>query len=41
MTIPARVQDLTPEWFSEILDTPVEGVEILDAHSGTTGRAPA
>jgi hypothetical protein len=41
MTIPVRVQDLTPEWFSEILDTPVEGVEILDAHSGTTGRAPA
>ena len=30
---------LTPEWFSEILDSPVGGVEILDAHSGTTGRA--
>jgi len=41
MTIPARVEDLTPEWFSEILDSPVGGVEILDAHSGTTGRAPA
>jgi len=39
MTIPARVEDLTPEWFSEILDSPVGGVEILDAHSGTTGRA--
>ena len=39
MTTPARVEDLTPEWFSEIPDSPVGGVEILDAHSGTTGRA--
>ena len=39
MMIPARVEDLTPEWFSEILDRPVRSVDILDAHSGTTGRA--
>jgi aminoglycoside phosphotransferase (APT) family kinase protein len=39
VTIPARVEDLTPQWFSEILGSPVRGVEILDAHSGTTGRA--
>jgi hypothetical protein len=39
VTIPAHVEDLTPEWFSEILDSPVRNVEILDAHSGTTGRA--
>jgi aminoglycoside/choline kinase family phosphotransferase len=39
VTIPAQVEDLTPEWFSEVLDSPVRGVEILDAHSGTTGRA--
>jgi aminoglycoside/choline kinase family phosphotransferase len=39
VTIPARVVDLTAQWFSEILGAPVAGVEILDAHSGTTGRA--
>jgi aminoglycoside/choline kinase family phosphotransferase len=39
VTIPARVEDLTPGWFSEILGSPVRSVEILDAHSGTTGRA--
>ena len=39
MTIPARVEDLTPQWFSEILGSQVRSVEILDAHSGTTGRA--
>jgi hypothetical protein len=37
--IPARVEDLTPEWFSEVLDNSVRSVDILDAHSGTTGRA--
>jgi hypothetical protein len=39
MTIPAVVDDLTPSWFSDVLGHPVSGVEILDAHSGTTGRA--
>ena len=39
MTIPACTDDLTPGWFSEVLGVPVRVVEILDAHSGTTGRA--
>jgi hypothetical protein len=37
--IPASPQDLTPAWFTKVLGEPVTGVEILDAHSGTTGRA--
>ena len=39
MSIPASIEDLTPSWFTEVLGKPVSGVEILDAHSGTTGRA--
>jgi hypothetical protein len=39
MTIPAAVEDLRPDWFSEVLGLPVTAVHILDAHSGTTGRA--
>ena len=39
MSIPASTDDLTPGWFTDILDSPVSAVEILDAHSGTTGRA--
>ena len=38
-SIPSRVEDLTPAWFSEALDADVRGVEVVDAHSGTTGRA--
>jgi hypothetical protein len=38
MNIPASAEDLTPRWFSEALDADVESVEVLDAHSGTTGR---
>jgi hypothetical protein len=38
MDIPASVDDLTPRWFSESLDAHVESVDVLDAHSGTTGR---
>lgn len=37
--IPASVDELTPEWFTEVLGTPVSAIEVLDAHSGTTGRA--
>lgn len=37
--IPSCTDELTPEWFTEALGEPVDGVEILDAHSGTTGRA--
>jgi hypothetical protein len=39
MTIPDALEDLTPAWFSDVLGTSVSGVEVLDAHSGTTGRA--
>ncbi len=38
MDIPASVEDLTPGWFSEALGLRVESVDVLDAHSGTTGR---
>jgi hypothetical protein len=37
--IPANVEELTPAWFSTILGLRVERAEIVDAHSGTTGRA--
>ena len=37
--IPLEVADATPEWLSEALGRPVVDVEVLDAHSGTTGRA--
>jgi hypothetical protein len=39
VSIPADVDDLQPSWFTRVLGLPVTGVEILDAHSGTTGRA--
>jgi aminoglycoside phosphotransferase (APT) family kinase protein len=37
--IPSSTDELTPAWFSEVLQRPVSSVDILDAHSGTTGRA--
>jgi len=39
VTIPAAVEELKPAWFSEVLGMKVDRVEVLDAHSGTTGRA--
>ena len=39
MPIPATVDEVTPRWLSEILDADITAVEVLDAHSGTTGRA--
>ena len=36
--IPVEVEDLTPAWFSDVLGAKVSGVEVVDAHSGTTGR---
>jgi thiamine kinase-like enzyme len=39
LPIPAEVSELTADWFSQILDTDVEAVDVIDAHSGTTGRA--
>jgi len=37
--IPVEVAEATPEWCSEAMDRDVRAVEVLDAHSGTTGRA--
>ena len=39
MTIPLDVGELTPGWFSEVLRADVRSVQIVDQHSGTTGRA--
>ena len=42
--IPAEVDDLTADWFTAVLrprspGVVVTGAEVIDAHSGTTGRA--
>jgi hypothetical protein len=37
--LPLDVADLTAKWFSEILERAVDEVDVLDHHSGTTGRA--
>jgi aminoglycoside phosphotransferase (APT) family kinase protein len=37
--IPDQLSDLTAGWFSQVLDCHVSAVEVIDAHSGTTGRA--
>jgi hypothetical protein len=39
VTIPAAVEELDPAWFTEVLGMNIAGMEVLDAHSGTTGRA--
>jgi Ecdysteroid kinase-like family len=39
LPIPAEVSELTAAWFSQVLNTDVEVVDVIDAHSGTTGRA--
>jgi hypothetical protein len=37
--IPVEVADLNAAWFADVLDSPVTGMDVVDAHSGTTGRA--
>jgi Phosphotransferase enzyme family len=37
--IPLDVEDITPAWLSGVLDADVRSIEIVDRHSGTTGRA--
>jgi hypothetical protein len=37
--IPVEVDDVTPTWLSEVLGLDVVATEVLDQHSGTTGRA--
>ena len=39
LVIPVEVDDVTPAWLSEALDADVTAVEVVDRHSGTTGRA--
>lgn len=39
MHIPSAPDELTAAWFSDVLGLPVSRAEVLDAHSGTTGRA--
>jgi aminoglycoside phosphotransferase (APT) family kinase protein len=39
MKIPATLDEVTPAWLSEVLGADIRAVEIVDAHSGTTGRA--
>lgn len=38
MTLPASVDELTAGRLSEALQAPIRSTEVLDAHSGTTGR---
>jgi aminoglycoside phosphotransferase (APT) family kinase protein len=37
--IPVAVDDVTPEWLSQVLGFDVAATTVLDQHSGTTGRA--
>jgi len=37
--IPTELADLSAEWLGAVLGAPVEAVQVLDSHSGTTGRA--
>jgi aminoglycoside phosphotransferase (APT) family kinase protein len=37
--IPTELADLTPAWLGAVLGKRVEAIEVLDSHSGTTGRA--
>jgi thiamine kinase-like enzyme len=39
LAIPVEVDEVTPEWLSEVLGLDVVATEVLDEHSGTTGRA--
>lgn len=37
--LPATPEEITPDWLSKALGARADSVEILDRHSGTTGRA--
>ena len=39
MPIPSAVDEINPAWLSEVLGADIGAVEVVDAHSGTTGRA--
>lgn len=37
--LPLEIEQLTPSWFTEVLQRDVAAAELLDRHTGTTGRA--
>lgn len=37
--IPKALSELSGDWLAHVLDAPVTGFKVLDAHAGTTGRA--
>jgi aminoglycoside phosphotransferase (APT) family kinase protein len=39
MTIPSTVDEVTATWLSEVLGEDITKVEVIDSHTGTTGRA--
>ena len=39
LRIPENPENLTAEWLAHVLGAPVTGFAVVDAHSGTTGRA--
>jgi aminoglycoside phosphotransferase (APT) family kinase protein len=39
LLIPKDLNSLSNDWLAHVLDAPVTGFEVVDAHAGTTGRA--
>jgi hypothetical protein len=39
LQIPKALGDVSSEWLAHVLDAPVTGFKVVDAHAGTTGRA--
>lgn len=39
LRIPKDLNSLSSDWLTHVLDAPVSGFEVVDAHAGTTGRA--
>jgi len=39
LQIPKDLNSLTSAWLAHVLDAPVAGFKVVDAHAGTTGRA--
>jgi len=39
LQIPKDLKDLSGDWLAHVLDAPVTGFTVVDAHAGTTGRA--
>jgi hypothetical protein len=39
LQIPQELSSLSSDWLAHVLDAPVRGFTVVDAHAGTTGRA--